>query len=409
MNRAALNLGPPQRITETDVIIVGGGATGAGVARDCSRRGLKCVLLERSDLATGATGRNHGLLHSGARYAVTDQDSARECVKENLILRSIARHCVETTDGLFISLPEDGLEYQEKLLKGCAEAGVPAEALRPKEALALEPSANPALIGAVKVPDGVVDPFRLAVANTLDAARHGANCATYHEVAAILKENGRVVGVKVRDLLGREEYEIRAKLVVNAAGIWGGFIAAMAGAEIKMFPTRGTLLILGHRINQLVINRCRKPADADILVPGDTVCLIGTTSIPIEFAELDTTRVSPEEVDLLIREGALLCPAIREARKIRCYAGSRPLVADEADATGRSISRHIVLLDHETRDNIPGFITISGGKLITYRLMAEEATDLICRKLGLNVPCDTATAPLPGSEEAPEATLRKVA
>ena len=99
-----------------DVIIIGGGATGAGVARDCSLRGLKTLLLERGDIATGATGRNHGLLHSGARYAVTDRESAEECIKENMILRRIARHCVEPTDGLFISLPEDGLEFQAKFL-----------------------------------------------------------------------------------------------------------------------------------------------------------------------------------------------------------------------------------------------------------------------------------------------------
>ena len=92
-----------------DVIIIGGGATGAGIARDCALRGLRVVLLERHDIATGATGRNHGLLHSGARYAVTDNESARECIAENHILKRIARHCIEPTDGLFITLPEDDL------------------------------------------------------------------------------------------------------------------------------------------------------------------------------------------------------------------------------------------------------------------------------------------------------------
>ncbi|MDR2459509.1 MAG: anaerobic glycerol-3-phosphate dehydrogenase subunit A [Deltaproteobacteria bacterium] len=404
-----LVLGALERTTETDVIIIGGGATGAGLARDCSRRGIKCVLFERGDLATGATGRNHGLLHSGARYAVTDRDSAKECIEENYILRKIARHCVDETDGLFITLPEDDLEYQKNFIKACQDAGIAAEALEPKDAKELEPSANPSLIGAVKVPDGVIDPFRLTVANMLDAVKHGAKCYTYHEVMAILKEGARVVGVRVLDKLSKEEYEVRAQVVVNASGIWGTLIGSLAGVDIKMFPTRGTLLIMGHRINQLVINRCRKPADADILVPGDTVCLIGTTSIPIKFSQLDTTRVSYQEVELLITEGAKLCPKLTTARKIRCYAGSRPLVADEADTTGRKTSRHLVLMDHEKRDGLSGFITITGGKLITYRLMAEKATDLICEKLKLKVPCDTATAVLPGSGESPDKILRKVA
>ena len=116
-------------VTETDVIIIGGGATGAGVARDCARRGLKAVLLERHDIATGATGRNHGLLHSGARYAVTDGESARECIEENKILKRIAHHCIEKTDGLFITLPEDSLEYQQQFIQACQAAGIDAHAL----------------------------------------------------------------------------------------------------------------------------------------------------------------------------------------------------------------------------------------------------------------------------------------
>ena len=127
-----------------DVIIIGGGATtilvshsnttGAGIARDCSLRGVRSLLLERSDISTGATGRNHGLLHSGARYAVTDHESAVECIRENMILRKIAAHCVEETDGLFISLPEDGLEYQSVFVEACRKAGIRADIIDPAEA-----------------------------------------------------------------------------------------------------------------------------------------------------------------------------------------------------------------------------------------------------------------------------------
>src|SRR5574344_1199738 len=106
-------------MNEYDVIIVGGGITGAGTARDCALRGLRVLLIERFDIATGATGRNHGLLHSGARYAVTDQESATECIKENMILKRIANHCVDDTSGLFLTLPEDDLAYQDTFVKAC--------------------------------------------------------------------------------------------------------------------------------------------------------------------------------------------------------------------------------------------------------------------------------------------------
>lgn len=382
-----------------DVIIIGGGATGAGVARDCALRGIRALLLERFDIATGATGRNHGLLHSGARYAVTDRESAEECIRENMILRRIASHCVDETDGLFISLPEDGLEFQAKFVDACRAAGIRADIIDPKEALLLEPSANPAMIGAVRVPDGSVDPFRLTAANVLDAKAHGAEVLTYHEVLDLIREQDRIVGVKILDRKTGEKTEYRAQIVVNAGGIWGHDIAKKAGVTVNMLPAKGALLIFGHRVNNIVINRCRKPADADILVPGDTICLIGTTSSKVPFEECDNMYVTADEVDLLLREGMKLAPSLEHTRILRAYAGVRPLVASDDDPSGRSVSRGIVVLDHAKRDGIEGFITITGGKLMTYRLMGEWTTDLICKKLNLSAKCVTAEEKLPGSRE----------
>lgn len=381
-----------------DVIVVGGGITGAGTARDCAMRGLKTLLVERFDFTAGATGRNHGLLHSGARYAVTDQESATECIRENMILRKIARHCVEETDGLFITLPEDDLKFQDTFVQSCLKAGIRADVIDPKEAIRLEPSVNKSLIGAVRVPDGAVDPFRLTTANVFDAKIHGADILTYHEVISLIKDGERVVGVELLNNHDGSLVKKYADIVINAGGIWGHKIAAMAGANVNMFPAKGALLIFGHRVNNMVINRCRKPADADILVPGDTICLIGTTSSRVPYDEIDHMKVTPQEVDILLREGQKLAPSLATTRILRAYAGVRPLVAADNDPSGRSISRGIVCLDHETRDGIPGFITITGGKLMTYRLMAEWATDLACKKLGRDVKCTTDKVCLPGSE-----------
>lgn len=381
-----------------DVIIIGGGITGAGTARDCAMRGLKVLLVEKYDFTNGATGRNHGLLHSGARYAVNDSESAAECIKENMTLRKIARHCVEETDGLFITLPEDDLAYQAKFVESCHKAGIRADIIDPEEARRLEPAVNPRLIGAVRVPDASVDPFHLTTANIIDARRHGAVLRNYHEVTGFIIENGRVKGVHLRDNHTGEESNVYAEIVVNAAGIWGHLVAKLAGITVNMFPAKGTLLIFGHRVNNMVINRCRKPANADILVPDDAVCVIGTTSDRVPFDTIDHLRVTPEEVDLLIKEGAQLAPALLTTRVLRAYCGVRPLVASDDDPSGRNISRGIVCLDHETRDGLAGLITITGGKMMTYRLMAETATDLVCKKLGIDKPCETATTPLPGSE-----------
>ncbi|WP_099860842.1 anaerobic glycerol-3-phosphate dehydrogenase subunit A [Pasteurella multocida] len=392
----------------TDVIIIGGGATGAGIARDCVLRGVNCVLLERRDIATGATGRNHGLLHSGARYAVNDPESAKECIEENKILRRIARHCVDETEGLFITLPEDDLSYQKQFIQSCTQAGIDAIAIDPDLAKHLEPSVNPDLVGAVMVPDGSIDPFRLTASNMLDATENGARIFTYCEVKDLIQEGGRVIGVSVYDHKYKINRQFFAPVVVNASGIWGQGIAAYADLNIRMFPAKGALLVMGHRINKMVINRCRKPADADILVPGDTICVIGTTSSRIPYDQIDNMVVTPEEVDILFREGEKLAPSLRHTRVLRAYAGVRPLVATDDDPSGRNVSRGIVLLDHAERDGLEGFVTITGGKLMTYRLMAEWATDLVCKKLNKHAECVTATQPLPGSSESRLETNKRV-
>ncbi len=387
-----------KRIT-TQVVIIGGGATGAGIMRDCALRGIDCILLERDDIAAGTTGRNHGLLHSGARYAVTDQESARECIQENRILKRIASHCVEDTGGLFITLPEDDIHFQNTFMDACALAGIDARQLDPAEALRLEPNVNPALIGAIQVPDGTVDPFRLAAANVLDAKEHGARIFTHCKVLGLLRTQDRVHGVKAINTRTGEAFEVECQEVINAAGIWGQQICEYADLGIRMFPAKGSLLIMDYRINQLVLNRCRKPADADILVPGDTISLIGTTSSRIDYHKIDQLTVEPEEVEVLLREGIKLAPIMARTRLLRAYAGVRPLVAVDGDESGRNISRGIVLLDHSDRDGLQGFNTITGGKLMTYRLMAEWATDLLAKKLGNSKPCRTAELSLPGSRD----------
>jgi len=400
------------KVQDFDVIIAGGGITGAGTARDCALRGLRVLLLEREDIATGASGRNHGLLHSGARYAMRDSESAEECIRENKILRSIASNCVEDTGGLFITLPEDaetgfGLDYQQKFVEACGKAGIEAQAITPKEALNIEPSVNPSLIGAVKVPDGSVDPFRLCSANITDAALHGAKILTYTELTDFIREGDAVVGVRTCNTRTGETAEFRAPVTVNAAGIWSQGIAAKAGIKIGMYPAKGALLVFGHRVNNVVINRCRKSADGDILVPGDSVSVIGTTSTRIPYEECDNMYVTPEEVRLLLREGCALCPSLATTRVLRAYAGVRPLVASDDDPTGRSISRGIVLLDHKDRDGVGGLLSIIGGKLMTYRLMAELTADAVCRKLNVKAECKTAETPLPGSADGRIASVIK--
>src|SRR6056297_1812520 len=186
----------------TDVLVVGGGSTGTGIARDLAMRGVDVTLVEKGNLTHGTTGRMHGLLHSGGRYAVADQASAKECIQETRVLEEIASHCVEETGGLFVKRPEDSEAYFERKLRGCDECDIPTEVLSGREAREREPYLAKDVDKAITVPDGAIDPFRLCVANAISAENHGARIETHAEVTDLLVEAGEVVGVEVRQRSG---------------------------------------------------------------------------------------------------------------------------------------------------------------------------------------------------------------
>ncbi|MFC7069083.1 anaerobic glycerol-3-phosphate dehydrogenase subunit GlpA [Halobaculum lipolyticum] len=392
----------------TEVVVIGGGSTGCGVARDLAMRGVDVTLVEQGNLTHGTTGRMHGLLHSGGRYAVSDQASARECIEENRVLRDIASHCVEMTGGLFVKRPEDTEEYFRQKLEGCRECDIPAEVLTAEEAREVEPFLAGDIDKAIRVPDGAIDPFRLCVANAADAEEHGARVETHSPVTDVLVEDGEIVGVEVTHESGAGKRvhgteggteAIYADHVVNATGAWAGRIGDMAGVNVEVRPSKGVMTVMNVREVDTVINRCKPKGDADIVVPHETTCILGTTD-----EEVDDPEDYPEEaweVDLMIEELSKLVPMLEDARTIRSYWGVRPLY--EPPGTGTTdptdITRDFFLLDHADRDDLPGMTSIVGGKFTTYRLMAEKISDHVCDLLGVDADCETADVPLPGSED----------
>jgi glycerol-3-phosphate dehydrogenase len=389
---------------KTEVLIVGGGATGVGISRDLALRGISSVLVEKGDFASGASGRNHGLLHSGGRYAVSDPEAARECISENKILRRIAPHCIEETDGLFVSLPDDSLPFRDQFLRACEEAGIPSILCSRDETLAWEPELHPDLLSAVKVPDGAIDPFKLILENAKDAANHGAQFFLHTEATSFLIEGDTTIGVLAKDLSTGEEFSIEAEFIINATGAWANQILHLAGLHIGIALSKGSLLVTNLRLAHRVINRCRPPSDGDIVVPNETVSVLGTTSI--RLGEVEQFEVTSSEVSLLVRETSNMIPAIQGARLLRAYAGIRPLFQQEEKGNDRAISRGFALIDHEKRDGIRNLITITGGKLMTYRLMAERTSDLICKKMGREAECSTHLNPLPGASTPAGSTER---
>lgn len=382
------------QVIETSVVVIGGGATGVAVLWDLALRGVPAVLVERSDLGTGTSGRWHGLLHSGARYAVLDPESARECIQENRVLRRIAPHATEDTGGLFVLAEGDDPGYAERFLAGCADAGIPVEELAPAEARRREPLLTDRMLAAYAVPDGGLDSWVLLRAMAAGAEGHGARVLTRHPVIALERAGDRVTAVRTRDLAAGEERVIRCEWVVNAAGVWAGEVAALAGIPLHMVADKGVMVVMASRYVRGVVNACRMPSDGDIIVPQHEVAILGTTSA--QAPDPDDLSVQPGDVDLLITEAARLVPAIGEGRVLRAFAGNRPLYRpDDSSGGGRAVSRTFTVIDHADRDGVANFLSIVGGKLTTCRLMAEKLTDRLAARMGLDAPCRTAEEPLP--------------
>jgi glycerol-3-phosphate dehydrogenase len=377
-----------------DALVVGGGATGAGLLRDLARRGMRTLLVDRSDLGTGTSGRYHGLLHSGGRYVARDRDAARECIVENRIVRRIAPFAVEDTGGYFVTTPHDPDDYAEAFPALCAASDVDCEEADVAEVLRRNPTLNPLIRRAFAVPDAAVEPWALIEGNVADAAALGSMALPYHRVVGFDRSGERLLAARVVDVRSGTEYRVMAGQVVSAAGAWGGQVAAMAGANLTMAPGKGTMLVFNQRMTDAVINRCHVAADGDIMVPVGTVAILGTTDIHV--ADPDDWRITRREVDELLDEGEKLFPQLRRMRLLRAYGGVRPLYdPSETGTESREVTRAHVVLDHAARDGISNLTSIVGGKLTTYRLMAQDTADLVARKAGVTERATTAQEPVP--------------
>jgi glycerol-3-phosphate dehydrogenase len=377
-------------MSKPHAIIIGAGFTGTATAHDLALRGFDVTVIERGDICHGTSGRTHGLLHSGGRYAVKDQESAVECITENTILRRIVPQVIEPNGGLFIALDESDLQYGEAFIESCEICKIPIEELKPEQALRLEPNLNPKLLTAFLIPDGTFDPLRLALAFAATARKNGAKFRTYTEVKKlIMNGKGNITGVNLIDLKSGRPADLYADIVVNATGAWAGEIVETVGVNVPVKPTPGVMVAFEQRFVQRTVNRLNKPGDGDIVLPQRRMVVVGTTSFEVD--SLDYVPVFEDHVRLMIERGAQLIPAIASAKVRGKYMATRPLIGG---GEGRSVARTFKCYDHKEMHNLDGLVTITGGKATTLRAMAETTADVVCTKLGITVPCITAETPL---------------
>lgn len=385
---------------DVDVLVIGGGATGLGTAWDLTLRGLDVAVAEMGDVVTGTSGRYHGLLHTGSRYAVSDGDSAAECWDEHRTIRRIAPAAVDDTGGLFVSVPDDDETFVGKWLDACADVGIPTEQLSPDEARRREPALSADITDVHAVQDAACDSFTLGALLRASILDGGNDVLSYRRAVDLLRDDDRVVGARLRDQRDGTETTVRAGVTVIAAGPWSGRVAALAGVEYRMQLSRGAMLGFNGRWTQRIINRLHWPSDGDIFIPLGAHGVAGTTSVAT--TDPGDTRIEPWEREHILDEITAVLPALRNATVLRAWAGVRPLydpaleINAEADShvDGRKAARTFEVLDHADRDGVGGLYSIVGGKLTTFRRMAERTADAVAAELGVTTPCETATTPL---------------
>jgi glycerol-3-phosphate dehydrogenase len=370
---------------ELDVLVVGGGIVGTGTALDAVTRGLNTGLLEQRDLASGTSSRSSKLVHGGLRYLeMLDFGLVREALQERgLLLTRLAPHLVRPVPFLY-PLTRRGWErpyvgaglalYDAMAMFGKYEMGVPRHRhLTRRQVARIAPDFKADRIaGAIRYYDCQVDDARLVVTVARTAARNGAHVATRVKVIGFLREGERVVGVRAVDLETGREFEVRARVVVNAAGVWSDEIQEMVGG-------RGALNVQASKGIHLVVPRDRIRSEAGFInrtefsvlfvIPWGRHWIIGTTDTAWD---LDKAHPAASRADIdyvLDHVNTILREPLDHEDVEGVYAGLRPLLTGESEPTSKISREHTVVTP------VPGLVMIAGGKLTTYRVMARDAID----------------------------------
>lgn len=369
------------------VIIVGAGSTGSALAHDLALRGLSVTVFERAGVASGTTGHNQAQLHSGARYAVVDPESARECIAENRILRRIMPEVLELNEGLFVAVSEAGMDYLPHFIDACQDCGIPAHIIPVEQVLRWEPLLNPKILNAVQIPDGVFEPYRFCLSFLATAQSNGAEVHTFSEVTGMDAQRCRV---EVYNRQTGETQTFAADAIVNAAGPWAGKVARLAGLQVDIEPSAGVMVNIDKRVCNQVINILAPPDDGDIIVPQRNSSILGTTSWSV--TDPDDISVPSEHIEQIFRVAEQMVPEIRNFAIRGVMAAARPLLVVEG-ASGRAASRGFACRQH-IAEGAPGFFSVVGGKTTTARLMAEKIGDQVATYLHWDEACNTETTPL---------------
>ena len=371
------------------IIVIGGGATGCGVARDLVLRGYQTTLVESGNLGSGTSSRSHGMLQSGARYAVTETSFAAECYRERKIISRIFPKAVNLIGGLFVRSSKDPEDYIEEFLKGCEVAKIPTREIQVKEVLKIERELNKNILRAFQVPDALIYPNKLFELLEKEIRAYGGKILTNHQVVSIKETNGVANSIVVSR--NGVKTNIECEGIINAAGPWASKVAKLINQNVELQLTRGCGIFFMGQLVRMAINRCRIPSNNDIMCPSGEESLWGTTSEVVY--DPDTPETHPNEINELLLGAEEIFPNIRNYKSFRTWSGVRPLVKPKNINKNLPVPRSHLVIDHK-ETGLDNFLTVCGGALTTHRLMAEDVVNKLGNKFGINISCSSHIASL---------------
>jgi glycerol-3-phosphate dehydrogenase len=401
-----------------DMAIIGGGIIGTGIARDAALRGIKTLLIEKDDFASGTTSRSSRLIHGGLRYLkLMEFHLVRQDLHEREVLLNIASHLVKPYP--FI-IPMNTLYCNVFIRVGVPlydlmsfDKSIPSHKyLTKKESIDMAPElANLKGLTSSYIYYDCQAPYteRLAIENVVDAAEHGAVIINHAGLSGFIRSGNNISGIKVQDNITGEIYDVKTKLVVNAAGHWVDCVRDLMHErpESTVRRTKGIHLITRKLGDQALVLFSNVDNRLFFIMPWRDYSLIGSTDTDYH-GDLDMVSANKTDVDYMIKSSRQVFPDLKMEDIYYTTAGLRPLAHIGGEKPSQ-VTREHKLLDHKTRDGIDGMMTVLGGKITAYRAVAQDAVDMACRKLKIQAICQTAETPLPGAPAVSDQNIEQTA
>jgi glycerol-3-phosphate dehydrogenase len=412
LNTVEVRLPRPPELpsTDYDVIVIGGGVNGTGVLRDCSLRGLSACLFERNDLAFGASGNSSGMIHGGVRYLTSSPKVTRLSCLDSGYIQRIAPHLLFRIPFLMPVHRSIGSRVFLQLVDAFFGAydsfqplkrGQPHTRLTPDQVRTIEPGLVGDIVGAVTFDEWGIDGARLCTANAVDAHERGAHVRVHTTVEGIDHDpaSHRVLGVRWRDRITGITGSSSARVVVNASGAWAPLTATFADlppTAARVRPGKGIHIVYDRRLSNYAVVAQSIDNRQIFLEPWENVSVLGTTDTDY-YGDLDDVVATSDEVRYLVEAISRVFPSVRKARAIHTYAGVRPTLHTYGPIPDK-LSREHEIIDHAAH-GVAGLYSMIGGKLASYRIFAEQMTDIVAARLGCDKPGSTHLLPLPGGDE----------